>query len=908
MPTRARPDLERFQYWQGQTLASRDFTSQLAVDAELRAWHARSLHRAAGIAWGFDVSEPLGGGGGGDVSADTHITVKCGVAYDCEGRELVLQSERSLKVPTLGDARQLTLFVRLAADHCGCHDHGAGGAPDPFCRGGSGGSASGGASTGSGHALQDALTFSWESRDVPTNHRGIPLARLIAADAGGLAHDPDFRAPHTRALARPRLATGETVHGNTPWEPWREAIIDVTGGVRELIVGVQTRVDTSAAGFTAAPCYFATLEGGTSSLLDDEFAPAFFTSIADPSADGFTFRLLMQGLARRRLIVAAGWSRVTDLSLSAGAPTKLTVNTAGAFRAGDTVARVSPRSRLGVGLTDVDDAEITLAEPIAGLKAGMTLAVAYPPATARVTQVSEQELATAVDVDDVANAEAGDLIVRIADEAAQLKTAAIEAINGNTFTLTSSIQGLADGDELGSARPADAVLVSKATTKNKVMTVVLAKPDAAAKDDIILRLSKTGVPLATFVKEVTDAGTVLTAPIKGLKKGDSIAVVTRRHMVSAVAQVTRAMQVDVDHPELFRKGDVVARLAADGTTSAPSTIENISGGRLGLTPAIPDLVKNDLLLRAEPRSSKLPYTATVVSAIEQGGRTFVGVDRVTGAAAGDVIGDVTPGASVSSRALWSVESAGVTTLVLDAIGTGLAAGDVIGSIAFADAVVVESFDQAEPEVITLTEERDPRPDALIGPLAHFVETSTTSIVLVVAGDQVTLDRPLPELKVGELVGPASLTPQQPRIRLESLEDVRPGQQISVTAHDLNRGRLATALLRVANIDPTLKAVVLTPVQPSITHRFRPETMLAAVTYNANFAAGFAAFARRQGLYVGWLGCQQENAAPDFCPGVVPDDDAECSCGGDASAASRTSQTSRTSRASRTSNAAVRRRR
>ena len=877
MPSRARPDLERFEYWQGQSLASRDFTSQLAVDAELRAWHARSLHRAAGIAWGFAVSDPAAAPVGGDANANagTQVTVSCGVAYDCEGRELVLQSDRTLKVPALGDARQLTLVVRLAADaHCGCHDHDGG--HDAFC-GGSGAKGGGGSrGSGSGHPLQDALAFSWESRDIASNHRAIPLARLIPADGGGLAHDPDFRAPHTRALARPRLATGETVHGNTPWEPWREDVIDFTGGVRELIVGVQTRVDTSAAGFTAAPCYFATLEGGTSGLLDDEFAPAFFTSIADPSADGFTFRLLMQGLARRRLIVAAGWSRVTDLTLSTGAPTKLTVNNAGAFRAGDSVARVSPRSRLGVGLSDVDEAEITLAAPIAGLKKGAALAVAYPPATAKVTHVSEQELATAVDVDDVANAEAGDLIVRIADEAAQLKTAAIEAISGNTFTLASSIQGLTEGDEIGSARVADAVLVSKATTKNKVMTVVLAKPDAAAKDDIIIRLSNTGEALATFVKDVTDAGTVLTAPIKGLKKGDSIAVVTRRHTVSAVAQVTRAMQVDVDRPELFRKGDVVARLAADGTVSAPSTIENISGGRLGLSPAIPDLAKDDLLLRAEPRSSKLPYSATVASVVEQGGRSFVGVDRVTGAVTGDVIAEITPGTSVSSRALWTVESAGVTTLVLDAIGTGLGPGDVIGSVAFADAVVVESFEQTQPEVITLTEERDFRPDALIGPLAFFVETSTTSIVLVVAGDQVTLDRPLPELRAGELVGPASLTPLQPRIRLESLEDVRPGQQISVTAHDLNRGRLATALLRVANIDPTLKAVVLTPVQPSVTHRFRPETMLAAVTYNANFAAGFAAFARRQGLYVGWLGCQQENAVPDSCPGVVPD--ADCGCG------------------------------
>jgi hypothetical protein len=870
MPSRARPDLERFQYWQGQTLASRDFTSQLAVDAELRAWHARSLHRAAGIAWGFDVSQPAVTDG--DTDASLRVTVKCGVAYDCEGRELVLQSDRAVKVPAPGDARQLTLFVRFAADRCGCHDHN--GAHDVFC------------GSGSDHALDDALTFSWESPDASTHHRGIPLARLIADD-GEFTHDPEFRAPHTRPLARPRLATGETVHGNTPWEPWREEVFDGAGGVRDLIVGVQTRVDTSAAGFTAAPCYFAALEGGTSSLLDDEFAPAFFTSIADPSADGFTFRLLMQGLARRRLIVAAGWSRVTDLSIASGKPTKLTVNNPGAFRAGDTVARVSPRSRLGVTLMEADAEEITLAEALPGLKVGATLAVAYPPATARVTQVSEQELTTAVDVDDVAAAQVGDLIVLVADDPEQLKTTAIEAINGSTFTLTESLQGLAEGDEIGSARPADAVLVTKASTKNKKMTVVVATPEAVHKDDIIVRLSNSGALLATFVSDVTDAGALLAVPIKGLKKGDSIAVVTRRHTVSAVAQVMRAMQVDVDHPEFFRSGDVVARLAADGTTSAPSTIESISNGRLGLAPPIPNLTKNDLLLRANPRSSTLPYSATVVNATEQGGRTFVALDRATTAAAGDVIADVTPGTSASSRALWSVESAAGAAMVLDAIGTGLAQGDVIGSIAFADAVMVEKIDAAQPEVITLTEDRDFRPDALIGPLAYFVETSTTAIVLVVAGDQVTLDRPLPELKAGELIGPASLTPLQPRIRLESLEDVRAGQQISVTAHDLNRGRLATALLRVANIDPTLKAIVLTPVQPSIIHRFRPETMLAAVTYNANFAAGFAAFARRQGLYVGWLGCQNENVTPDHCPGVVPESgDAGC-CGGDATSTSST---------------------
>ena len=56
------PEIERFQYWEGQRLRSRDFRDQIAVEAQLRWWHNRALHGVFGVRYGFHISEVVEGG------------------------------------------------------------------------------------------------------------------------------------------------------------------------------------------------------------------------------------------------------------------------------------------------------------------------------------------------------------------------------------------------------------------------------------------------------------------------------------------------------------------------------------------------------------------------------------------------------------------------------------------------------------------------------------------------------------------------------------------------------------------------------------------------------------------------------------------------------------------------------
>jgi hypothetical protein len=85
-----------------------------------------------------------------------------------------------------------------------------------------------------------------------------------------------------RPLARPQLGSGSTVPGNTGWGLWTDG---------STVFGVQTTIDTSAAGFTDAPCYFAWLEGSVFNPQTQQLVPALFTSIAEETVDGFVFRI-----------------------------------------------------------------------------------------------------------------------------------------------------------------------------------------------------------------------------------------------------------------------------------------------------------------------------------------------------------------------------------------------------------------------------------------------------------------------------------------------------------------------------------------------------------------------------------------------------------------------------------------
>ena len=333
----ARPgqaEFERIRYWQGQRLRGRDFRDLAAVEAQLRWWHNRALHNTFGVRFGFEVAP---------VSDADSVEVSCGVAYDCFGRELILQSKRRVALPVNQEppASKMTLVARYKENsqfqgmsetsHAGANSH-------------------------------EAPAFLWKRSSAVEIADGVPLARLsyestarleslpaglkfpdslatkTSYDEGkkllvfkgvmttdeqdelsGLSSEslfqqavteifeksqlvpvPDetFSIHRARPLARPRIGSGKTSAGHTAWELWSQKVFSLTRVITDMPLGMQVTIDTSAAGFTQMPRYFAWLQGSLWDRSNIEFFPAPLTHIDDGSATTkqFRFRIWMPNI------------------------------------------------------------------------------------------------------------------------------------------------------------------------------------------------------------------------------------------------------------------------------------------------------------------------------------------------------------------------------------------------------------------------------------------------------------------------------------------------------------------------------------------------------------------------------------------------------------------------------------
>lgn len=258
---------ERFRYWRGQMLRSQDFRDQAATDAGLRAWHNRAVHEGYGVSIGLTVT--LVPNEKNELAA---VEVEPGVAHDCFGHLLLLQRPQKFVLPALpGKAVTLVLVMRYRETACFPK---AETMPARSCGGDS--------------ALLESPEFFWEPADAFQVEDGVPLFQA-SYKAGVPRRDGRFLAPSARPSARPHIATGCTLPGNTPWKPWNVSAPSFEG---PTTVGAQTVIDTSPAGFTETPHYIAWLQGWESQVVPGPEFSWVLTHVQDALSTGFLFRVL----------------------------------------------------------------------------------------------------------------------------------------------------------------------------------------------------------------------------------------------------------------------------------------------------------------------------------------------------------------------------------------------------------------------------------------------------------------------------------------------------------------------------------------------------------------------------------------------------------------------------------------
>ena len=91
-------EFDRLRFWQGQRLKAGDFRDQVMLEAQLRWWHNRAIHNTFGVRYGFQTKLVLRD------DVPEAVEVGCGLAYDCFGRELILQTVREIPLPVMNDS------------------------------------------------------------------------------------------------------------------------------------------------------------------------------------------------------------------------------------------------------------------------------------------------------------------------------------------------------------------------------------------------------------------------------------------------------------------------------------------------------------------------------------------------------------------------------------------------------------------------------------------------------------------------------------------------------------------------------------------------------------------------------------------------------------------------------------
>jgi hypothetical protein len=925
MSTTFSRELERLRYWQGQTLRSRDYRDQARFDARRRQLHNRALHSTDGIAFGLAVTK---------IGANPlRLKVDCGVAYDCYGRELVLQLPREIDAPAEVSLLILRYGTASAGSSC-CAS------PDPGC------------------ASDDAMML---DRDVELTWLAVAsferVAGVVLARSTGTDLDASFTMRQARPIARPRLARGETVRGNTPWEPWAIDVPDGQGGLTRTVVGVQTKIDTSAAGFTQVPTYLATVDAPAWDVAKAEFAPAFFPHVADPSVDGFTFRLLMVETTRRRYATAGGIARVEKTTRGLGDGLQIEVDDAAPFQKGDVVALLRPRARLVVRTKSGAGDTITLSAPLEEAEVDKTvLAIGNLPRTAKVINVTPESAAVLAGFQAAQAVKKGDVLLRTADEA----TAVIDSVSTakKQLTVNHPFATWKAADAVSVARLSKAVNVDSAAVNGPTSKVEL-KPvnHGINKNFVVVFVDGSGDPVggartvahhsgqtievtppmtaaeiaavekvAVFtaditINDVTPKGSgmrVEVSSVASFAAGDFVADSGNTAAVTTVRKVltsTKELELDATIPvavngtlivanwlgaatvsaitaadpkivTIGRTGAVppgafVVRRAPDDSLSPPAFVKAVSGATLTLDSAIADLARLDTLA-----ISAFPHIVTVLSQQPDDETQIQILATQAGMLApGDEVALVVVGAT-SAPIAQVATVAGNSVVLRNSLGA-LAAGQMLAVVNFTDRALLTKVNT--PTSIEIDRDAELREGDVVGVLTHYADNSNPGwIDRIETGNRLVLA--FPSVETGDgiaddgfidggVLGFASLvyaptdpSPQwqyQVIVRLAATDGLEQFRPAVVYGLDLLTGRSVATA-----IFPFLyngDRIVVFPAQANARYHYRPETLSLITTFNTDFPRAFATFAQKQQLSVSWIACQEEFPRPTGCPAQEPYD-------------------------------------
>jgi hypothetical protein len=283
---------ERVTYREGQRLTARDLQDDHRRDVLLRRLHVRHLHETWGIATGFDVQ----------AAGTTAVAVGAGYALDIYARDLVLSASMALTVPPVPGPQVFVLVATYLQD-CAFPSAAAGAAVclnTPV------------------HPRRERPAFAWRTSSELEVGPMVPLCSLTVENKTIKGAIETRVRRYARRLVRPHLAAGRTDADAALWQPWWN---------RGILDGYFQQVDTSDAGFTAAPQYFAELvpvkPSRNHSITDVVAALASAHGhIKQTSRDGFVFQAVVPEQFRRDLMDtwAVSWVGVQPM---AGCPPSL---------------------------------------------------------------------------------------------------------------------------------------------------------------------------------------------------------------------------------------------------------------------------------------------------------------------------------------------------------------------------------------------------------------------------------------------------------------------------------------------------------------------------------------------------------------------------------------------------------